>query len=219
MTGIEYRHANGLFSFYNLNLNYILSGHMVQGITDIISYDLLCFKLITPNRNRLSHDTINVYALLLNEDLARLQYPFDKLYNVKTFKGYLFIPKFQLIQSQKIPYHLIHFIGFIHDHIAIKSSALRIIADSFFQSFRIALNQSDRRFQFMRNIAKKFRTHLLQLFLLFNILLQLIIGAFQLRNRLFQLLRYFVKICPEDRYLVGTFARVFCIKIKIGHSL
>ena len=91
-----------------------------------------------------------------------------------------------MIECQQFFNHIVHLRRLIHNDLTIEITAFCIVIDTFFQSFCISLDQCDRRFQLMRDIGKKFFSHLVDLDLFFDIILQLIIRCFQLRNRPFQ---------------------------------
>ena len=105
---------------------------------------------------------------------------------IKTFKYNGIFSGFQMIECQQFFNHIVHLRRLIHNDLTIEITAFCIVIDTFFQSFCISLDQCDRRFQLMRDIGKKFFSHLVDLDLFFDIILQLIIRCFQLRNRPFQ---------------------------------
>ena len=69
----------------------------------------------------------------------------------------------------------------------------------------------------MGNIIQKFPAHLIDPDLTFDILLKLVIGGFQLGDRLFQLFRHTVKILSQHVDLVSGMTFIFRVKIKIAH--
>jgi len=123
-----------------------------------------------------------------------------------------------MIQCQQFPDHIVHLRRLIHNDLTIEITAFCIVIDTFFQSFCISLDQCDRRFQLMRDIGKKFFSHLVDLDLFFDIILQLIIRCFQLRNRPFQRLGHLVEMLAQLTNLILSAARIFCVKIKVCHA-
>ena len=118
---------------------------MVDRIRKIISYNLLCFKLIRPHTDTFIGNKTDLCPCLLNKDLTACNYPLYKAHDIKPLKLYFIRAEFQLIQRQKIFHHHIHFRRFVYDHITVKFAAFGIFADSFFQPFRIPLDKGDRR--------------------------------------------------------------------------
>ena len=159
------------------HLDPFLIFYMMDGVGKIIPYHLLCLELIRPHKDRTVGNKINLRLRLTDKDIAACDHALHQSHNVKSFKFYFIITELQLIQSQQILHHLIHLSSFIHDHITVEFPAFRIVIHSFFQAFRIPLDQSQRSFQLMRYISQKFIAHIFYFFFLFNILFQLVIGA------------------------------------------
>ena len=82
-----------------------------------------------------------------------------------------------MVERQQLFHHIVHFGRLVHNDITVKFPALRIVIDTLLQALRIALDQSDGRLQLIGYIGEKFLTHLSNLFLLLNVLLQLIVGG------------------------------------------
>ena len=65
----------------------------------------------------------------------------DHRRQVKPLHYHLIRSKFQLIQRQKLLYQPVHLICLIHNHIAVKLTALGIFRDIVLKPFRISLDQ------------------------------------------------------------------------------
>ena len=150
---------------------------MMKGIAHIIANDLFNLEFICPHIDFLRLMEYYLRLLLLRQYIHALKNPPDDFRQVKPLKLNLIRSEFQLVQGQKILHHTVHFIRLIHDHIAVKFHALFITGNAFFQSFRISLDQCDRRLKLVRHISHKIISHLLQLLFSLNIFLQLIICA------------------------------------------
>ena len=150
---------------------------MMDRIRKIITHNLLCLKLIRPDIEAVICNKIYRRLCLLYKDLAACDHASDQPYDIKTVKLNLIISKFQLIQGEKIFNHDIHLSRFVHNDVTVKFPALRVVIDPLFQPFCISLDQSDRSLKLMRDIPQEFISHILDLFLLLNILLKLIIRA------------------------------------------
>ena len=161
---------------------------MVDGVRQIISDHLFCLKFIRPHIQFLIRHKINRCARLLSQDLTACDHAAHQAYDVKPLELHLIRTEFQLIEGQEILHHMVHLVCFIHDHIAVELAALRILIDPFLQSFRIPLDQGNRRFQLVGYISEEFIAHLFDLFFLLDIHLQFVIRALQFRDRLLQLL-------------------------------
>ena len=79
----------------------------------------------------------------------------------------------KLIQSQQFFHHTVHFIRFVNDNFTIKFTAFCIIINTLLQSFRITLDQCQRCLQLMGHVRQKFFSHLINLYLFLNIILQM----------------------------------------------
>ena len=71
----------------------------------------------------------------------------------------------------------------------------------------------------MGYIPEELVAHLFHLFLLLDILLELVIGTFELGDRLLQLFGHPVEVAPQDPDLIRSPARILCIKVQIRHFL
>ena len=69
----------------------------------------------------------------------------------------------------------------------------------------------------MGNIIQKFPAHLIDPDLALNIFLELVIGGFQLRDRLLQLPGHPVKVLSQYVYFIPRMTFIFRVKIKIAH--
>ena len=69
----------------------------------------------------------------------------------------------------------------------------------------------------MRYIRQKLLAHLIDFFLLLNILLQLVIGCLQFRNGLFQGCRQLIDILSQQIYLIVGTSRILRLKIQMHH--
>ena len=97
---------------------------------------------------------------------------------VKLLDDGLVISKLQGGQGKKLLYHLVHFSGLIHDHLAVIITTLRVLCHAFCKALRISLNQCNRRLKLMGYIGNKIPACLVNPYLFLNVLLKLIIGCF-----------------------------------------
>ncbi|GFI49595.1 hypothetical protein IMSAGC020_00795 [Lachnospiraceae bacterium] len=201
------------------DLHNLLFACMVERIADIITYHLFHLELVRPHIDRLLLPEDHMDPLLLRKNLHTLQDAPYKLRQIEPLKHNVLIPEFQLIQGQQVLHHLIHLRGLVYDHVTVEFPALLIIADTFPQTFRISLDQRNRRFKLMRNISQKLIAHLLKLFLLFNIFFQPVIGALEFGNGTLKLLRHPVKIRSQLPDLITAAAFISRVEIQIGHLL
>ena len=114
---------------------------------------------------------------------------------------------------------MVHLIGFVYDHVAVKFTAFRIFADPFLQALRVSLDQCDGCFQLMGYISQELRPHGFYFFLLFNILLQLMVRFFQLGYGVLQLPGHDVEALAQHTDLVIAASRISGVKIQIRHPL
>ena len=152
---------------------------MIQGIAYIVCHDLFDLKLIGPYINRLLRLKDHIGLFLSDHDIHGLEYTTDQGYDIKPLHHNCIFAGFQLVQGKKIFYQFIHLGSFIHNDIAVELSALRVIGNVFFQTFCVALDQSDGSFQLMRYVIQKFFSHLVDLDLVLNVPLQFIVCGFQ----------------------------------------
>ena len=133
------------------NPNLFFTGHIVNGIAQIVRDDLLDLKLISPHKC-LFLIKYQFNFILFQKKRGILDHSSNQFRNIKPVNRHCIIAEFQMVQREQFLNHLIHFSGLIHDHLAVEAATLRIIVDTLLQAFRISLNQRKRCFQFMRYV-------------------------------------------------------------------
>ena len=192
---------------------------MVQCVGNIVGHHFLDLELISPHIYRIPLHKPQLHFFLGSQQLGRIHYAPDQLCNIKPFHGHLVIAEFQLVQGQKLLHHIVHLPCFINNHIAVKLSALRVIIDTFLESFRIPLDQSDGSLQFMGHIGEEFLPHFIYLGLFLDIFLQLIVSRFQFRNCPLQFFGHNIQIVSQNSYLIFAWVVILHAEIQICHLL
>ena len=152
---------------------------MIQGIAYIIGHYFFQFVFIGPYIDGFSHIKHKPDIFLFKQNLCGLKHIVDHTCQVKPFHLYHFIAKLQFIQREQIFDHRIHLPRLVNDHVTVKFPAFRIVIDACLKTFRIPLNQSNRRLQLMRHIGQKLPAHLVVFLPLFDIPLQFIVRRLQ----------------------------------------
>ena len=192
---------------------------MVQCIACIIGHNLFNLKLIRPYIYRFCFFKNHSCFFLFDHNMHRTKYTPDQRYNVKSFHHRGIFTGLQLIQRQQVFDQLVHLWSLIHNNFTVKFPAFRIIGNIFIQPLCISLDQCNRSFQLMRNIIKKFLTHLINFNLIFYVFLKLVISRFQLWDRALKFSGHFVKVIAKYINLITCPALISGIKIQIRHLL
>ena len=190
---------------------------MVQGIAEIVGKYFLNVELVRPHVDGIHLVHADGDALLLRHDGRRGQNAVDEGNDVKPLHDHLLIAEFQLVQGEKLLHHPVHFSGLIHDDLAVKLPALFIVVDTLLQALRITLDEGDGGFKLVGHVREEFFSHLVYLCLLLDVPLQLIVGRFQFRDGLLQLLRHLIDVVAEDADLVFLFSLIPGFKIQFRH--
>ena len=130
----------------NPDLNLLLpAAHMMNRVRQIIGDDFLYFKFIAHDVDRFLPVKIHSQLILLKQHTGRRNHTGNQLRQVKPLHRQPFSPKFQRRQGQKLTHHPIHFPSLVHDNAAVIIAVLLVLRHALDESFRIALNQRDRR--------------------------------------------------------------------------
>ena len=192
--------------------------HIMNGIGQIIGKYLRHLECIRPYVDRCILRLGETYILLFQQDLVRCYDPPDLFHHIKTDDLQRLISEFQFIQIQEFHNKGIHLCRFIRDHITVKLPALRIIIDGILQSLGISLDQGKRSLQLMGHMGQEFRTHLLDPFLLLNILGKTCICGFQFGDGLLQFHGQFIHTVSQLPDLVLSILRSSDVKIQFCHA-
>ena len=183
-------------------------------ICQIVCHNLFNFKLIPQNLQMFRDINLHPGFILLKQDAGGIYQITYQLRPVKGFYGRHVSSEFQSCQSQKLFYHLIHLIGFIHNDFTVIISALLILAHSLGQSLGISLNQGNGRFQLMGYVGNKLLSHFINLRFFLDIMLKLLIGLLKGSYGFLQLIRKGIHTAPQNSDFILTAVITAYIKIQ-----
>ncbi len=122
-------------------------------------------------------------------------------------------------QRKEFLHHFVHLSGFIQNDACVKIAAVRILRNPVLQSFRVSLNQGDRRLELMGDIGNELALHLLDFLFLFDIAAQFVIGGFKLGNCLLKRAGKLIEILAELCDFCSVVPFVPRAEIQLLHSL
>ena len=160
----------------------MVAAKMIHGVVQIIGHNFLDLEFIPHNHQGFRHIYAHLCRILLNEDAGGIDQVMHQLRDIKGCNARRVVSKFQGRQGQKLAYHLVHLVGLIHDDLTVITAAFFILAHAVAYPLRIALDQGNRCFQFMGDIGNELFSHLIDLDLLVNVVLQLFVGILQGTN-------------------------------------
>ena len=219
LAGIKDGHPHRMLLLLQLQDDLSLPAAVVDGVREIVGKNIRSHPPVTPDIAGLIIVHVDLDLMLVGEHLRRRKEGFDVLRQVKPLHVGHFVAELDLVQRQQLLHHAVHLLRLVHDHIAVKASALRVIVDRLRQPFRVSLNQGDRRLQFMGHIGEKLFAHLVNLFFFLNVLLQLVVRCFQFGDRLLQRLGQLVDILSQQPDFILLSARILCLELQLHHLL
>ena len=137
---------------FGFHLNFSGVRYIVIGVAQIVLQHLLQHKLVSPHPKLLRGGKRHLAVMIFSQDRGGLHHAADHFHKVKVLQSQLHLAGFNLSQVQQTFDDVIHLFRLVNDHVAVKVPALRVVVDIILQSFGLALNQSNRRFQLMGDI-------------------------------------------------------------------
>ena len=152
---------------------------MVQSVAQIVGDHLFDLELIRPHVDGMGIVKLHAGFLLLDQNAGRRYDALYQFHNIEPLHLHRVVAKLQRRQRQQLAHHLVHLVGLVHDDLAVVVTALLLLRHAFRQSFRIALNQRNRRLQLVGHVGDEILSHLVNLNFLLDVVLQLIVGRLQ----------------------------------------
>ena len=149
VTRIKYADAQYMLFLCQFDIDLLFIFGIMNGIAEIIADDLFHRIFIGIDKDLLIVCKRQADVILLQEDLHGLDHAFQQGNDVEMIVLHLVIAGLDLVEGDHGQDHTVHFLGFINNNITVKLTTFLIIRNALCQPFRIALDQSDRRFQFV----------------------------------------------------------------------
>ena len=219
LSGIKYGHTHQVTLLFTSYINDLPGSrlHMVEGVAVIVLEDLLDQERIAPDIEGGFLVKLQCDIVLSGQQRSTFQVIPDHVHNIKALHGDFIGAEFKLVELQHLLHDDIHLVRFIDDRVKIERTALGIIRDSVLKSLCIASDQSNRCLELMRDIGEEFLPHFLLPVAAVQVALQIVVCRAQGGDGLFQFLRQFVHVPPQNIQFRTVFPVVFGTEIQLFH--